>query len=625
MTKQQLRRKSSYQTIAALVAVLVTLYLARDVFIPFAFAVTLTLILSPAVTRLVKLRVARTAAALIVVIISVLVTGGIGIVIFNQLVQVVNDLPAYEDNIHSKIQSMRAPSQGALGRATESVREISKELAGAQPPVAPPAGRPLRRNDKAETDKTVPVQIVTQPSNELQYLWDLAQPVLAPLAKLGIVLVFTLYLLVAQLDLRDRLFRLAGLSRMNLMTQALEDATRRVSRYLVLQFLVNACFGALCGLGLYLIGVPYAVLWGTVAAILRIVPYIGSPVAGVLPLILSLAVFDRWMPPLLIVLMFTTLELLTANLIEPWLYGAHTGISSLALLLTAVFWTILWGPAGLILSTPLTVCLVVLGRYVPQFSFLHVLLGDEPVLAAGAQLYQRLLAMDEIGAREIVEHNTAESSVLELYDSVIIPALSMAERDRHKGSLDSDREEFIFMSVREIMAESAARLRKPTGVPDQEIPGRVRILCIPANDEADEIAAAMLAQLLAAAGCYTAIALASDTRLQGILRTIGPAEDDIFCVSALPPFAFAQARSLTIRLRRRFPKTKILVGVWGFGGDLSRAVQRFEPARPETLVGSLASAMEWIDGCVGLTRTEAVVQPVATSLGSASESPISRA
>lgn len=163
----------------------------------------------------------------------------------------------------------------------------------------------------------------------------------------------------------------------------------------MLQFLVNTGFGVLCGVGLYLIGVPYAALWGAVAALLRIVPYFGSVAAGLLPLILSLAVFDRWMPPLLVFLLFTTLELVTGNLVEPWLYGAHTGISSLALLLTAVFWATLWGPAGLILSTPLTVCVVVVGRYVPHLSFLHILLGDEPVLEPAAHYYQRLLAMDE--------------------------------------------------------------------------------------------------------------------------------------------------------------------------------------------------------------------------------------
>ncbi len=221
------------------------------------------------------------------------------------------------------------------------------------------------------------------------------------------------------------------------MTQALDDASSRVSRYLLMQFLVNAGFGTLFGFGLYLIGVPNPALWGVVAGILRIVPYVGTLVAATLPIALSLAVFDGWLRPLLVFLLVAGLELIVANFVEPWLYGAHVGISSLALLVAAVFWTVLWGPAGLILSTPLTVCVVVLGRYVPHLSFLHILLGDEPVLAAEAQIYQRLLAMDQLEAHTIVGQFLKGRPLVELYDAVLIPALSMAEQDRHKGAIDA--------------------------------------------------------------------------------------------------------------------------------------------------------------------------------------------
>jgi len=209
-------------------------------------------------------------------------------------------------------------------------------------------------------------------------------------------------MLLKREDLRNRLLRLAGLGQLNVMTQALDDAAGRVSRYILMQFLVNAGFGIIFGLGLYLIGVPNPALWGVVAGILRIVPYVGTLFAATLPIALSLAVFDGWFRPLLVFLLVAGLELIIANFIEPWLYGSQVGISSLALLVTTVFWTVLWGPAGLILSTPLTVCVVVLGRYVPQLSFLQILLGDEPVLAAEAQIYQRLLAMDQLEAQGIV-------------------------------------------------------------------------------------------------------------------------------------------------------------------------------------------------------------------------------
>ncbi len=595
MTKSVPRRPSrALRTLGILIAVLATLYLARDIFIPLAFAVTLTLILTPVVARLVKMHVPRALAATAAVVVSVVATAGIGFVLFNQLLQVLNELPEYQENIHAKIQAMREPSKGALATATKNVQELSKELSNPQTPVVPPPQQRAATGRSARTEPggPLPVRVVAEPSNELQYIRDLLKPFLGPAATFGIVLIFTIYLLIEQDDLRDRLFRLGGLSRMNLMTQAFNDATRRVSRYLLLQFLVNATFGALCGLGLFLIGVPYAALWGAVAAIFRMVPYVGSPIAGLLPLVLSLAVFNSWKPPLLVFVMFASLELLIANFLEPWLYGVHTGISSLALLLTTVFWTILWGPAGLILSTPLTVCLVVLGRHVPQFSFLHVLLGDEPTLEASAQLYHRLLTMDDYGARSILEQRLGASSVIELYDSVVIPMLTMVERDRHKGALDPDREEFIFMSVREMVNESGQHVHKAEG--SGSVPGS-RCLCVPANDESDEISAAMLAQLLAAEG-HLAVVLGNDEGLPRSIRMIAPTADDVICICALPPFAFAPARRLNLQLRRRFPKVRIIIGIWGFTGDATRAIQRFEPGAPEQLVTSLASAIRWMLG-----------------------------
>jgi len=442
----------------------------------------------------------------------------------------------------------------------------------------------------------LPVQVVEKPANELLYVRDMIQPFLGPLGVFGMVVIFSLFLMIGHNDLRDRLFRLVGVSQLNVMTQALNDATSRVSKYLLLQLLVNVGFGVLCGTGLFLIGVPYAVLWGAVAAILRIVPYIGAPVAASLPFMLSLAVFDHWMQPLLVFLMFSTIEIVTGNWVEPWLYGVHTGVSSLALILTTVFWTVLWGPAGLILSTPLTVCVVVLGRYVPQFAFLHILLGDEPALVEEAKFYQRLLAMDDQEARAVIDRYLNEHSLLELCDSVLIPALTLAEHDRHKGALDQDREEFLFLSVKEMLAELAERaaraaLADVAAAGDAKpAPACGRIFCIPASDEADEVTAAMLALLLEHSGCIV-LPFTPDPGLQQ-LAFVQPAADDVFCISALPPFAFAHARTLSHQLRVRFPKIRIVVGVWGFAGDTERAMERFQAPRPDRLVTSLADAIQ---------------------------------
>jgi predicted PurR-regulated permease PerM len=593
-TPNQPPGSSSVRTAAIVIAVISGLYLAREILIPLALAITLALLLTPAVNWLQKVLLGRVTAVALVMILTIATTGGVAWVIFNQLVGVANELPRYKQNIHNKLEAMRAPGDGALGQATKSIKDLATEVMSVDAPT-PPAP-----SDRTRTPQ--PVQIVEKPANELAYLRDLIEPFLRPLGEFGMVLIFSVFLLIHQKDLSNRLFRLVGLDQLNVMTQALDDATRRVSRYLLMQLLVNACFGVLCGFGLYLIGIPYWALWGIVAGILRIVPYVGAVVSGLLPFTLALAVFDNWMHPVSVLLLFAGLELVTSNFVEPWLYGIHTGISALALLLTAVFWTVLWGPAGLILSTPLTVCVVVLGRYVPEFSFLHVLLGDEAVLEAEARFYQRLLAMDDQEARAVAALYLHEHSLSQLYDAVIIPALTMAEQDRHKGALDQTREAFLFMSIKEMVVEFSERMLKPDSLlADRDCEEKIpeisagRVFCIPANDEADEITAAMLAQLLEQAG-HAAISFSLDASAQHAVGFIKPAENDIFCISALPPFAFARARALSRELQLRYPHTKVVVGVWGFSGDTERAMQRFQPSRPAKLVTSLSDAVKFVAG-----------------------------
>jgi predicted PurR-regulated permease PerM len=613
MTKHQTAPNSSgIRNIAILFAVVAVLFLARDLLIPLAFAITLSMILAPVVAWLQKLRLGRVPAALLVMVVATASVGGISWVIFNDLVQVAIELPGYKENIDKKIQALNAPGTSAFGRAADSVQELRKQIASAPPPVPPAADSPSapkgRRVAPNPASHPLAVQIVDEPGNELQYVANLAKPFLRPLAVFGMVLIFSLYLLIEQNDLRNRLFRLVGLQQLNLMTQALNDATQRVSRYLMLQLLVNVCFGALFGIGLYLIGLPYAALWGAVAAILRLVPYVGSLVAAALPLVLSLAVFNGWAPPLEVFLLFATLELVTGNFVEPWLYGIHTGVSSLALLLATVFWAALWGPAGLILSTPLTVCVLVLGRYVPQFSFLHVLLGDEAPLEAEALIYQRLLDMDEQEARAVAGRYLKEHTLAQLYDSVLIPALTMAEHDRHKGALDAVREEFFFLSMKEMLAElpddslksmpanaeaatvaTPVAAAEPAQAPKPEWPSG-RVICIPANDEADEISASMLSQLLELGGC-AALSFPVDPDMLQLMQVLEPSADDVICISSLPPFAFTHAKTLSRQLRARFPLTKIVVGVWGFAGDATVALERFPPPRPEHLATSLEQAV----------------------------------
>ena len=305
---------------------------------------------------------------------------------------------------------------------------------------------------------------------------------------------------------------------------------------------------------------------------------------------------------LLAFLLFAGLETMIANFVEPWLYGANTGISSLALLVAAVFWTLLWGPAGLILSTPLTVCVVVLGRYVPQLSFLHTLLGDEIVLVPEAQIYQRLLAMDQPEAHAIVTRCLKEKSLVELYDSVLIPALSLAEQDRHKGAIDPTREEFFFLSINEMITELSEYQPEPLPSPAEDAaapsvpaePTAARILCLPANDRADEVAAAMLAQILERAGHAALCLPVAHASLLEMLALLETRPDDVICISSVPPYAFSPARAMCKLVRERFPKPKLVVGVWGFSGDTKKAKARFERTQPDRLLTSMAQAVEQI-------------------------------
>jgi predicted PurR-regulated permease PerM len=539
----------------------------------------------------------------------------------SQLIDVANELPNYRNNINSKIAAMRAPTKGALGRAAESVQEIGKELAtaGAAPGSSNPVGRSVRRGSPVQPNSPLAVEVVEPPRNGIQNVRDLTKAFVAPAGLTGIVLIFTVFMLLKKEDLRNRLLRLVGLGQLNVVTQALDDATQRVSRYLLMQFLVNAAFGLLVGLGLYLIGVPYAVLWGAVGGLLRLVPYVGTLVAGALPLALSMVVFNTWAPPLMVVGLYIGLELITGNVVEPWLYGAHTGISSLAILVSAVFWTVLWGPAGLILSTPLTVCLLVLGRYVPQMSFLHILLGDEPVLEPQAHLYQRLLAMDQAEAQSVIDLFLKEHPLIELYDSVLIPALTLAEQDRHRGSIDAAREEFLFLSINEMVAELSSYQPATAPASDNgmgqhdptDVPSLItgRILCVPAYDQADEITAGMLAQFLEREGSLT-VSFPLSPNVLDVLNTMRPVAGDLICISALPPYAFTPVRKMCKQIRTRFPKVAVVVGVWGFSGDQDKARASFERTPPDQIFTSFLQVVEYLRPAA---REETESMLVATS------------
>ena len=597
-----------FHLLAVVVAVvaIAALYFARMVLIPFALALLFTFILTPVVRILERVHLRRIPSTFLVVLLSVAACGAIGWTVAQQLSDVANQLPEYRSNIKTRLDSLHWPTNHALDSASQTMTEISKELA--THPIAPHSGDGAAPQSSiartASTARPVAVEVVKPPALPLESV----QNVLGLLGSAVIVMVFTIFMLIRREDLRNRLISLAGEGHLHLVTQTLDDASARVSKYLFFQFIVNACYGIFIGVILHFIGVPGALLWGVIAGVLRFLPYIGPPLGGIMPLLLSLAVFHGWTRPLIVLVLFIVTELIVSNFIEPMLYGIHTGISSLAILVAAIFWTAIWGPIGLVLSTPLTVCLLVVGRHVPRLRFLHILLGDEPALTPPSRFYQRLLAMDHDDARSFLENQLEGKTLEDLYDSVLIPALSLAEQDRHQDRLDGAREKFICQSTRELIdelweprGENSDALREGGEAAESSTVNHpqtmrmqpslsLRILCLPARDEADEIVGSMLAQVLERAG-HRAQCIPLDTAGE-MLAQIREAKPDVVCISALPPFAMPPVRSLYARLRAQEPNLRILVGLWHVAGDPSKISRRLGLTDGSRTFSTLAEFVE---------------------------------
>jgi predicted PurR-regulated permease PerM len=562
-------------TLIGIVVAMAGLYFGRQVLIPLALSVVFAFLLTPFAGLLEKCHLGRVPSVLTVLILSIALLASVGWGVTNQLMEIVSHLSDYKANIHNKVQAIRAPRTGGLSKATATVNDLGKELSA--------ASDTAENKNLAKSGKTAPiaVQVATPPRTASEFVRDLLGPLTGILETAGIVVIFTLFILIKREDLRNRLLRLAGSGRLNVMTDAFDEASHRLGRYLFLQFAVNASYGLLFGLGVYLIGIPHPLLWGVLGAMLRFVPYVGTAVAAVFPMVMALAVFPGWFQVSVTFLLFMLLEVVIANLVEPWLYGAHVGVSSLAILVAAIFWGMIWGPLGLILSTPLTVCLILVGRYIPQLSFLEILLGDEPVLSPHVHLYQRLLAFDHEEAREIVDKYLREHPTGSLYDSVLIPALSLAEKDRYRNVLDEARTKFIYQSTRELIEEadevsqcepSAESEASPAVAETVRPSNRPRIACIPARDEADEIVGTMLVQLLQRAK-YDAEALPAAT-VSTMFDRVEQLQPDTICVSALSPFPVMQAKSLCKQIRRRWPAVKLVLGLWEFPGGIEKAEER---------------------------------------------------
>jgi predicted PurR-regulated permease PerM len=568
------------------VVVIASLYLARVVFVPLALALLFSLLLTPVIAFLERILIPRILAIFLVVLVLLSVAALVGWKTSRQLVDLTQQLPTYQSTLEYKIHSLPGTRNESLSRASNTIRELAQDVASVTP------GSSLAVDTKktnaplgSSSSKPVAVEVVP-PANPLESL----QNMLGPVVMGGVVAIFTIFILMGREDLRNRFIRLASGGRLNALTQALDDATRRINRYLLLQLSVNVAYGTVIGLGLHFIGIPNASLWGLTACILRFLPYAGPPLAAVMPILLSLAVFDGWSHALVTAGLFVTLEGLVSNFVEPLLYGTHVGLSPLAILIAAIFWTLIWGFPGLVLSTPLTVCLVVMGRYVPSLKFLSILLGDEPALSAHVQYYQRLLASDQSEARKVLEEHLKDKSVDDLYSTVVIPALSLAEQDRHRNALDKDVESFIYQTTREILGELDDDLPEIRGEGIAE--RRADVVCIPARDDADEVVGMLLARLLSRSG-HSAINIPIGT-VSDMLSQVSSIHPSVVCISALPPFALNHAANLYQKLRNQNPDLHVVICIWQFEGDTAATALRLKLAKEHGLFTTLPQALHHI-------------------------------
>jgi predicted PurR-regulated permease PerM len=569
-------------------AVITCLYFAQEIFIPVALAAFLTFLLSPLVSALQRRGLGRVPSVIIVAVLTAVVLSAFAWVLTRQVVDLAEGLPKYSENIKAKVRSLREMLQGVSGGPLRQMWDEASGELGMKPPAgegATPAPRP-------------------EPPSWLAQSLAALSSVSRLLTTFGLTAVLLLFMLLNREDMRNRLIRLAGNGRITLTTKAVDEAGHRISRFLVMQALVNSAYGVIVAAALALLGVDHALLWGILTALLRYVPYVGIWIAVLPPILLSLAQFEGWWWPSLVVGLYVVLELVTVNVVEPKVYGRSIGVSEVALLVAAAFWAWMWGPIGLVLSSPLTVVLVVLGKYVPHLEFLDVLLGDEPPLAPDVRFYQRLLARDQDEAVDLALAQAKASGPERVYDELLVPALVSARRDRERDELTEADEHFIGLATREIVEELDERLAGgDEGGAEAPAGPRVRLLGCPARDEEDRLALEMLRQLLDPARWDVEVT-GLETLTAELLVQAADKAPAVICVAALPPGGLAHTRYLCKRLRQRLPEVKIVVGRWGLRGNVEQNVEQLREAGADQIDTTLLETRDrlnaWLPVLAGL-------------------------
>jgi len=615
---------SALTGIVVAVVVVAALYFASEVLIPITLAVLLSFVLSPLMELLRRIWIPRVPAALLSVVFAIGIIIALGGMIGTQIAGLAGQVPQYQYTIEKKINSLQRLIGDELASRISFITSRLQSIGGLTPTKSNQAAQEATQSKPEE--KPVPVVITeSQASSAIGFGERILGPVLHPLATLGIILVVAIFTLLQKEDLRDRLIRLFGANDLHRATLAMDDAGRRLSRYFLTQLCVNCSFGVIIGAGLFVIGVPSPVLWGILGALLRFVPYIGSYIAAALPVMLAAAVGTGWSMALWTAVLFIVTDTIIGQAVEPMVYGHSTGLSPFSVIVAAIFWAWIWGPIGLILSTPLTVCLVVLGRHVEWLEFLEVLLGDRPALTPVENFYQRLLAGDPNEAEEHAERFLADHSLTDYYDEVALEGLRLASADAKRGALSAARLEAMRDSITELVQDLSDHADEgPEPGHEGEAAGHhpfqrmlahkhetaetnidpewwegTPVLCIAGRGALDEAAAAMLQQLL---GKHRIRARLVPYRMasQSVIDSLDTSGVAIACIANVDITGSpVHLRTLIRRLRGRLPEASILVGFWSPNDPLLRDRGARTQMGADIFVASLREAEE---ACLAAAR-----------------------
>jgi predicted PurR-regulated permease PerM len=591
------RRAEATDTIIIGVAVVAGLYFGREVLVPMSIAVLLSFVLGPVADALSRLRIGRVASVLIAVALAFAILGVLGAVIGRQAAQLSENLPAYQVVISKKLDVVRSSAFGArmVEKAADALHGLENNIGTNAVPAPPP---PAQGQTAPTLDHPlVQVEVHEPPPGPVQIVQSILSALLPPLATAAIVIIFVVFILLQRRDLRDRFIGLIGSDDLHRTTKALDDAAQRLSRYFLALTGINASFGIIIGLGLSLIGVPNPVLWGIVSAILRFVPYAGAFIAAAIPLALAAAVDPGWSMVAETAFLFVVVEGIMGQVVEPQLFGHTTGMSPLAIIVAAGFWTLIWGAPGLLLSTPITACLVVLGRHVESLNFIELLLGDKPPLSPVQSFYQRILASDPDEVIFQAESLLKDLTLFDYYEQVALPGLALAQIDVVRGVMDRGRQAEIRESVESVVADLSDHI-DPGGeevaqaAPQRESPApRERsssgaALCLAGRTAIDQAACAILAQLVEREHVTARVLGPDSLSISGVSR-LNPDGVEALCIFYLGRQSLAVVRYSVRRLRKRFPGVPIAVCLWG-SDDLAAAI---EAAHADATINSLREAV----------------------------------